>query len=327
MPATAFLDGRFLESLDEAKISALDMGVQHGVGLFETLTGGVRAGGGPVGGAWALHLDEHLDRLAGSAKDLGLSSSLRVGPLADAVLEVVRRSGLARARVRITITGGAGSMLVAPRPPGDLSAAAPLTPVPAQASVLIVATPATNYPAPMFEKGVSVVIADAKANPFNPHESHKTLNYWWRLRALQAAAGQGAGEALVFSVTNHLCGGCVSSAILIKGGQAVVPVARGEERSDPPAHAGSVTLPSPVRPGVTRAWAVDELISGGVVVSRQLATINDVLSADEVLLTNSSWGVLPVVSVEAHRVGTGEPGPVTRRLIERWRGEVEAAGV
>jgi branched-subunit amino acid aminotransferase/4-amino-4-deoxychorismate lyase len=42
------------------------------------------------------------------------------------------------------------------------------------------------------------------------------------------------------------------------------------------------------------------------------------LSADEVMLTNSSWGVLPVVGVEREKIGEGEPGPMTCRLREGW---------
>src|SRR5205814_2137459 len=67
----------------------------------------------------------------------------------------------------------------------------------ADPTVLIVAQPVTRYPEAMFERGVTVVLADARANPLNPFEGHKTLNYWWRLRELQTAARKGAGEALV----------------------------------------------------------------------------------------------------------------------------------
>ena len=49
--------------------------------------------------------------------------------------------------------------------------------------------------------------------------------------------------------------------------------------------------------------------------------IEDVLSADEVLLTNSSWGVMPVVGVEREKIGTGEPGPVARALRDWWLAE------
>jgi branched-subunit amino acid aminotransferase/4-amino-4-deoxychorismate lyase len=49
-----------------------------------------------------------------------------------------------------------------------------------------------------------------------------------------------------------------------------------------------------------------------------MVTINDVLGADELMLTNSSWGVLPIVRVESRAIGRGEPGPVTRALMARW---------
>lgn len=315
-----FLNGQFIDDLAGARVGALDAGLQHGVGVFETLTAGVH-GDRP----WALHLDEHVERLAASAAELGLSRALRVGPLGEAALETVRRAGHARARVRITITGGDQSMLGAAQ--AATSGGAP-APKPAhEATVLIVAAPATEYPRAMFERGVRVVLADAKANPFNPHESHKTLNYWWRLRALQHAAGAQAGEAMVFSVTNHLCGGCVSNVLLIKDKQAFTPVARGEEQDDPRSRLTTgAALPSPVRPGVTRGWAIDELIGEGTVVHRQLLTIDDVLKADEVMLTNSSWGVLPVTAVEAHTVGDGAPGPVTKMLMERWGNALDSAG-
>jgi len=45
--------------------------------------------------------------------------------------------------------------------------------------------------------------------------------------------------------------------------------------------------------------------------------IGDVLDADEVFLTNSSWGVLPVTAVEAEPVGSGDVGEVCRSLRER----------
>jgi D-alanine transaminase len=42
--------------------------------------------------------------------------------------------------------------------------------------------------------------------------------------------------------------------------------------------------------------------------------VDDVLGADEVFLTNSSWHVLPVVRVEQRTIGAGAPGESTRTL-------------
>ena len=53
-------------------------------------------------------------------------------------------------------------------------------------------------------------------------------------------------------------------------------------------------------------------------VERADLTINDVVDADEIFLTNSSWGVMPVVRVERHQVGSGAPGPIARAMREKW---------
>lgn len=291
---SVWLDGELIDR-DDARVSAFDAGLQHGVGLFETMLGGVRDGE-----AWCFGLEAHLARLKGSVESLGLSSALRVSALEEAVLRTILHAGHERSRVRLTLTGGDLNLLS-----GSGGA---------QATIMIDAQPATAYPDEMFERGVRATIADAKANPFNPMEGHKTLSYWWRLRELQNAAGKGAAEALVFSVSNHLCGGCVSNVLIVKDGVLTTPIARGEERGV----GGKGALPSAVLPGTTRAWALDELPRLGLDVDRRMLSITDVLEADEVMLTNSSWGVLGVVGLEAEPIGRGAVGEVAKGLRGAW---------
>lgn len=308
---TVFLNGRIFDGSEIPQVSVFDAAFQHGVGLFETLTGGVSGSGEP----WALHLDRHLQRLADSARELGLSADLREGALADAVLETVRRAGLPRARVRLTITGGDLSMLSrGGSAHGGASAALPHDP-----TVLIVAQRATVYPEALFERGGALVVADARANPLNPLEGHKTVNYWWRLRELQAAAAKGAAEALVLQVSNHLCSGCVSNIFMVQGGALVTPIARGEEQEVAAERKGTGrSLPSPVLPGITRSWVLGHAAREGITVRREMLSAAEVLEADEVFLTNSSWGVLPIVKFEASAIGDGVPGRLTADLRRAW---------
>lgn len=304
----------------DARVWAMDAGLQHAVGVFETMIGGlVRRG---VEGArshgeetetWVLHLDDHIERLVNSARELGLSEDLRSSALQDAVLETVRRSGLERARIRLTVTGGDLAMLTSARTGGGGVSGGG---TPSDPTVLIVAQPATNYPRAMLDHGVGVSLADTRANPLNAHEGHKTLNYWWRLRELQAAARKSAAEALVLSVSNHVCGGCVSNIMLVKGDELQTPIARGEERDV--AGKSGVAMPSPVLPGITRAWVLDKADRLGLKITKRMLSIQDVLAADEALLTNSSWGVLPVVKVEGSEIASGKPGPVTLDLVHAW---------
>lgn len=292
-----FVNGSFVER-DEARVGAADAGLLHAVGLFETMTARATADGVVVDA-----LDEHLDRLQASAAALGLSTDLRTGPLGEAVTETVRRSGHGHARVRLTVTGGDLNLL-------RTAGRGRHTP-----TVLIDAQPATRYPEEMFAKGVMAVIADAKANPLDPTAGHKTLNYWWRLRELQTAAAKGAGEAIVLQVSNHLAGGCVSNVFAVKGGTLTTPIARGEEQEI----GGKGAIPSPVLPGITRARVIKEAKKMGLSVERRMMGVADLLDADEVFLTNSSWGVLPVTAIEREPVSSGEVGEVSRSLRERLR--------
>lgn len=325
MPTTVFVNGKFYGGegdlpISEARVSVFDAGFQHSVGLFETMVGGSEVRGiegaaahGEVQESWVLHLDEHLERLAGSARALGLSEQLRAAALGEAVLATVGRAGLKRARVRVTVTAGNLSMLGGARA-GAGGGGAELDP-----TVLIVAQPVTEYPAAMFERGVLLSLAGSRANPLDPCEGHKTLNYWRRLRDLQAAAAKGAGEALVLSVTGHVCGGCVSNVFVVKGSELVTPLARGEEDGGEEKHKG-VSVGSPVLPGVTRQWVMEKAEMWGMKVVKRLVTVQELIDAEEVFVTNSSWGVLPVVQVEANRIGAGVPGRYATDLRDAWVG-------
>lgn len=292
MPEVVWLNGR-MTTRTEARVSAFDASVQHGVGLFETMT----ATQGRV-----FRMESHLARLARSAGDLGLSASIKAAALGEIVQSCVEASelaeGEARARVRLTLTGG------------DLNLLAVRRNEPTDPTLMIAVTPGTAYPPEMFDRGVGVLVPEARASRHDSHAGHKTLNYWWRLNALQQASHAGMGECLILTDTNHVCGGAVSNLFIVKDGTLGTPVARGEEGEGQPR--------SPVLPGVTRD-AVREFAAGlRIGCDTRLLDIASVLDADEVFLTNSSWGVLPVVRVEGRVIGSGEPGEVTRRVRRAW---------
>jgi branched-chain amino acid aminotransferase len=288
-----WLNGQFLDSAD-AKISVFDAGFQHGVGLFETML----ARNGRI-----FRVEAHMHRLAGSARELRLAERLRTDPLADAAELTVQRNEMKSARVRLTVTGG------------DLNLLQSAGRTQQDPTILIVAQPPTPYPDAFFEKGVRVVIADARSNPLSPMAGHKTLNYWPRIQALQQAAGKGAGEALWFTVSNHLASGSVSNVFLVKDGHLLTPIARGEEEAG--------ALPAPALPGITRDTIIQIAREDAIEIRKKMLDINDLLGADDVFLTNSSWGVLPVIAVENEQIGDGVVGELTRRLRTAWLETIE----
>jgi branched-subunit amino acid aminotransferase/4-amino-4-deoxychorismate lyase len=295
-----WLNGEFLER-DEAKVSVFDAGLQHAVGLFETMA----AHHGRI-----FRAEAHLQRLLESARELLLTDRLRLRPLAEALHLTLQRNEMEEARVRLTVTGG------------DLNYLQSKGRGKVDPTILIVAQPPTAYPELFLTDGVRVTIADARDNPFDPGAGHKTVTYWPRIRALQEAAARGAGESLWFSVSNHLSGGSVSNAFLIKDGSLLTPIARGEEEQG--------AIPASVLPGITRAAVIELAEEQGLEASRRMLDIEDVLAADEVFLTNSSWGILPVTAVEGKAIADGKVGPATRclrdALIDLVERETAAGG-
>ncbi len=286
-----FLNGKMLPP-EQALIPVEDAGFQHAVGLFETMS----AHHGRV-----FRLTHHLQRLATSATQLGLSPDLDVEALAQAVQITIDHNQIDQARIRLTVTPGSpGSPGSSPQQPGGASASTPT------GMVLIQPTEPTQYDPKYFDEGITVMIAPPGANPFDAMAGHKTLNYWGRLRTLRQAASAGAGEAIWLNITNHLASGAISNLFIVKDGELLTPIARDEEVDK--------SLPAPVLPGVTRA-AIIELAEGlGIPVHRRMLGIDDLLEADEVFLTNSSWRVLPVSRVEKSQVGDGKAGTMTTRL-------------
>ena len=55
-------------------------------------------------------------------------------------------------------------------------------------------------------------------------------------------------------------------------------------------------------------------------------TIDDLLGANEVFITNVIMQVMPVVGIEKHNVGEGKPGGVTRDLIARYHALTQTSG-
>lgn len=281
-----YLNGNMV-SPDAAAIRPDDAGLQHAVGLFETMT--------CVHGR-VFRLEAHLARLDASAVELGLSRGLDLDSLRKAVEQTISHNELVRARIRLTVTAGPLSLL-------QPSAEGQQGPEP---TVLVVPQPQTEYDPAYFQRGVTAIIAAPKANPFDLHSGHKTLAYWPRLTTLRHAAQAGAGEAIWLNITNHLASGAVSNILLVRDDVLYTPIAHGEEVEG--------AIKAPVLPGITRAAVLELAEQAGLTVQKKMLSVEDLLDADEVMLTNSGWQVLPVTQVEKKTIGNGEVGPRTTEL-------------
>ncbi len=292
-----WLNGKFVDHA-EATVSLFDAGVQHGVGLFETMC----ARHGSV-----FRLMSHLERLKRSAIHLGLLEVLQLGPLARAVELTLEQNQMRDARVRLTVTAGTLAML---KSAGVSSASQRSDP-----TIAIVVQPPTPYPSELFDRGVRVAFAQMRASSGDPFAGHKTIWYWPRLAELQRAAAMGSSESLFLTADGLVTGGAVSNCFVVKNGALRTPPARDEQVDGGCAQ---------VLPGVTRGVIMECARAGGVDVQVRDLTVRELLDADEVFLTNSSWGVLPVVAVEESAIADAVPGALTLRMRASYRATVES---
>ena len=286
-----WINGQFVPE-EDAHVSVRDSGLLHAIGLFTTM----RSVGGKV-----LRIDAHLKRLRESSEVLFIPLIPNDKAIKTAAEELLQRNELTDARLRLTLTRGVSQM--------DPVHGQRLDP-----TLFLTAGPFEPYPAEFYEKGLTVIVLDEhKLNPYDLQAGHKTLDYFSRLHALREANRRGAGEALWFNTGNYLQSGSISNVFLVRDGALVTPPTNEELRSEP-LRSRTPYPRSNVLPGTTRGVIFDLAKTAGIPVDIRPVTINDLLAADEVFLTNSVMSVMPVCRIERKAIGNESPGPLTVAL-------------
>lgn len=85
-----------------------------------------------------------------------------------------------------------------------------------------------------------------------------------------------------------------------------------------------VTAPTDHRilPGVIRGIVVEMARASGVAVDEREWSLDELFVADEVFMTSTTTGAVPVVEVDRRAVGDGSRGPVTMRMHDLYAGFV-----
>jgi D-alanine transaminase len=273
-----WLNGRFLPAR-EARVSALDRGLLHGDGVYDTWR---TYGGVPFAVA------EHVRRLEVAARALQFPSPGSARVWERRSRELVARARLADAAVRLTITRGAA---------GD----GPLPDRATRPTMLLTTRPLPADLARRQQRGVAVVLL-----PF-PRDAGA---YWGRFKLVghasavvgrHAAARRGAAEGLYVTAAGEITEATAANVFVVERDGLVTP----------PLDAG-------ILPGVTRALVMDLARRSGVAVREAPLPVARLQRAHEVFLTASTIDILPVVRLDGRDVRDGQPGFVTRRLQDAY---------
>jgi branched-chain amino acid aminotransferase len=266
----------------EASLSVHNGGWLHGAGLFETM----RAEYGRV-----FRLENHLNRLMRSAEKILSPVDRELLPTQTIAGDLMRENGLVNARMRLTVTSG--DVLDTVRDGQD------------RLTVCATVAALESYPTELYKSGVSVKISSFRQTRFDPVVGHKTTSYLPRLLAMREAHASGCAEVIWFTHENLLAEGSISNVFVVKGGVVRTP-----------------PVDTPVLPGIARGVVLELCNELSIGFEERSLTINDLLDADEVFLTNSIMQVLPVRMVERHEIASGLPGAITNQLLQGYRNSV-----
>ncbi len=236
-------------------------------------------------------LKDHLDRLFSSASALYINNPYDKKYLTDAIYNVLQANKLTDARLRLTLTNGPMAESEQQR----------------KATLLITATKLQPYPGEYYKKGVMVILSASRQNTFEPTCGHKTTSYFPRMITLNSAHQKRAAEALWFTTDNRLAEGCISNVFLVKDSVIYTP-----------------PIETPVLAGIARKTVCQIALKNSIKLLEKDLSIDDVLGADEIFLTNVIMQIMPVTAVEKHTVGDGKVGTMTKRLQISFNEVVES---
>lgn len=234
--------------------------------------------------------DKHFERLMRGLDILEISPAYSIETMKKGIRQVIEANLLVTttAALRITITRGAG--------PRGLLFPEVDSPTLLITGVELQARESTS---------VQVGISPFRRNESSPLAGIKSLSYGENVLARRKVQLSGFDEALLLNTAGALAGGSYSNVFIVSGGHVLTP-----------------RLADGALPGIVRQAILEQ---PGMILQEARLTSDDLHAADEVFLTNSLIGILPVASIDHRSIGNGAVGKVTSQLRTWWQEQLLSA--
>jgi len=233
----------------------------------------------------ARDLDAHLDRLFETAAFLQLQTIERTR-LVEAVYRTIAAAGQGEHRLRIVLTRGPGGL------------ASRLAELPAGVAIVMVEA-LSDQP-----EELALAVVDW-ALPRRDGRGHKTLAYLDHVIARELARARGADEAIRLDADGHAIEGATCNLFAVAGGAVTTA----------PADTGAL-------PGIVRGRVLALCAKAGVRTALRTLSLRELRGADELFVTSSLRGVVPVTWLD----GELRPrGPITTQLASAYVGAMRVA--
>lgn len=231
------------------------------------------------------HLDEHWLRLRWSCEGLGHPLPMTPAEFTAWTEGVLAESGWKDAIVRLSVHWDA----------------------PEEGAVVAIARPFASHPAEWYRDGVSLASTVMRRSELRADDTRiKCSQYVAGVLATLDQGERRAHELVFFGPSGTVAEGTVSNLFIVKEKRVLTP-----------------SVASGILSGVTRAFVIDLCRKRGLEVLETFLTRHEIYNAEECFMTNTSSEVLPVVSVDARKIGGGKPGPVTQALGKDFKDALE----
>ena len=266
-------------------ISPFDRGFTLGDGVFETVKVHHHVG-------W--YLERHLARLARGAARLGITVPAALRDWLQGMVEHVRRANVAEYVLRITVTRGVA-----------LSHGLRGSPEP-EPTVLIAALEWPHLPTTLYDQGIRVQIGLVRRNERSITAGIKTTSYVESVLALRDTMEQGYDDVILLDTRDYVAEASASNVFLWRDGTLMTP-----------------SLSCGILPGITRQVVLELAKQSGFAVAEREIPRKELSFADELFLTSSLRGIVPVRQIDQRPVGWGEPGTRTLALMAHYAAMTE----
>jgi D-alanine transaminase len=282
-PLPCYLNGEFGD-LREAKVSVMDRGFIFGDGVYEVV---------PVYGGRPFRFAEHMVRLDRSLSELRIGNPMGPGEWRALVERLIGAYAASLGKssqdvdqlVYIQVTRG-----VAMRDHAMPQGIAP--------TVFAMSNRITPPSAADRAQGVACVSAE----DFRWKKAHiKSTSLAGAVLARQISVDAGAAETVMFR-DGHLSEGAAANVWVVKDGAVLGP---------PKDHL--------VLEGIRYGLLEEMCREAGIPFKLRRIARDEVLAADELLLSNASKEVLAVTRLDGRPIGTGQPGPIYEKLYAAYQ--------
>ena len=285
MQGCAFVDGEFVAP-EHAKISIFDWGFLHSDATYD------------VAHVWQgrfFRLDDHLDRFDASLKALRLDTGLTRERLREVMHECVARAGLQDAYVEVLCTRG--------RPaPGSRD------PRTCRNNFMAFAIPFVWIADPAKQKrGIDLIVGTPQRIP-PASVDPRIKNYHWMdfVMGLFEAYERGGETVVLTDGQGHVTEGPGFNVFAVFGSGTSARV---------------VTPAVGVLEGISRRTVLELAQAAGLATETRLLTVDELCRADEIFLSTSGGGVVPISQLDGVAVAgrrAGDFGPVSALLQQRY---------